>query len=184
MRKRPEEALADMDANLLTTTGKALPEWLEIIRAKGLTRHGEVMAFLKGEMGITHGFATRITRHATAKDDGDVEVIDKLFEGKKASTRPIYDAVLAQIRAFGDDVDLAPKIGYMSVRRTVQFAILQPSTTGRLDLGLKLKGVDPFGRLEASGSWNTMLTHRVRVTSLEEIDDQLIGWLSQAYQAA
>ena len=43
----------------------------------------------------------------------------------------------------------APKKGYVSVRRARQFAILQPSTKDRFDLGLNLKG-DRAGR--AAGS--------------------------------
>ena len=85
--------------------------------------------------------------------------------------------------SFGSDVDLAPKKGYVSVRRKKQFAILQPASA-RLDVGIQLKGVVPNDRLEASGSFNAMLSHRVRVTTLNQVDEQLIGWLKQAYEAA
>jgi hypothetical protein len=40
------------------------------------------------------------------------------------------------------------------------------------------------GRLEASGSFNAMCTHRVRVASLKEVDAELVGWLKQAYDKA
>jgi hypothetical protein len=53
-----------------------------------------------------------------------------------------------------------------------------------MDVGLVLKGVAPVGRLEASGSWNAMVTHRVRVENLAQVDTQLISWLKQAYQSA
>jgi len=91
---------------------------------------------------------------------------------------------LAKIQSFGPDIDLAPKKGYVSVRRTKQFAILQPSTATRLDVGINLKGVEASGKLEPSGSFNAMLTHRVRVTTLDEVDDNLVAWLKQAYEAA
>jgi len=52
---------------------------------------------------------------------------------------------------------------------------------GGVDVGLILKGEPPAGRLEASGSFNAMFTHRVRVNSLSEVDAQLIAWLKQAY---
>ena len=61
---------------------------------------------------------------------------------------------------------------------------MQPSTATRLDVGLNLKGVAPAGRLEASGSFNAMCTHRVRVESAAAADKELIGWLKKAYEAA
>ncbi len=65
-----------------------------------------------------------------------------------------------------------------------KMAIVQPSSAERLDVGLKIKGFEPEGRLEASGSWNNMVTHRVRIANAKEIDAQLLGWLEQAYNLA
>ncbi len=72
---------------------------------------------------------------------------------------------------------------YVSLRRSKQFGFIQPSTTARLDIGITLKGVPAAGRLEASGSWNAMVTHRIRVESKGGIDAELIGWLRKAYDA-
>lgn len=49
----------------------------------------------------------------------------------------------------------------------------------RLDVRLVLKGVEPKGRLEASGSFNAMVTHWVRVESKAEVDGELLGWLKR-----
>jgi hypothetical protein len=54
----------------------------------------------------------------------------------------------------------------------------------RLDIGIKLKGVAPTDRLEAAGSWNAMVTHRVRITDPKQIDKEVLAWLKQAYDAA
>ena len=61
---------------------------------------------------------------------------------------------------------------------------MQPSTADRLDVGINLKGVAPKGRLEASGSFNAMVSHRVRIAKPAEIDAELIGWLRAAYDQA
>ena len=71
----------------------------------------------------------------------------------------------------------------MSLRRKKQFAIVQPSTATRLDVGINLKGTPATERLEASGSFNAMVSHRVRVTSPSDVDPELIGWLRRAYEA-
>jgi hypothetical protein len=92
--------------------------------------------------------------------------------------------VLKVVKSFGSDVEVAPKKNNVSIRRRKQFALLQPSTADRLDVGLILKGLKPTARLEASGSFNAMFTHRVRVSSKADIDAELKGWLKQAYSEA
>ncbi len=72
----------------------------------------------------------------------------------------------------------------MSLRRSKQFALLQPTTATRLDVGITLKGVAPQGRLEASGSFNAMVSHRVRVEKPGDVDKQLLAWLRRAYELA
>ena len=79
------------------------------------------------------------------------------------------------------DVEVAPKKAYVSLRRAKQFAILQPSTATRLDVGLVLAGVEPTDRLETAGSFNAMVTHRVRLESVDQVDKELMSWLRQAY---
>jgi hypothetical protein len=98
--------------------------------------------------------------------------------------RPIHDRLVEIVQSFGGDVELVPKKGYVSARRSKQFAILQPSTRDRYDLGLKLKGVEPAGRLELSGSFNAMVSHRVRLQDASEIDAEVLAWLRQAYDQA
>jgi hypothetical protein len=72
----------------------------------------------------------------------------------------------------------------VSLRRSKQFGLLQPSTATRLDVGLNLKGVPASGRLEASGSFNSMCTHRVRVASAKDVDAALVSWIRMAYEQA
>ena len=98
--------------------------------------------------------------------------------------RPIYEAILAAVNKFGDDLDVAPKKANVSLRRKKQFALLQPSTATRFDVGINLKGVPTTERLQASGSFSAMVSHRVSLTSVGEVDQELIGWLRQAYDAA
>ena len=74
---------------------------------------------------------------------------------------------------------------YVNVNRgKKKIAILQPSSGERFDIGIKPKGVDPTERLELAGSWNPMVTHRVRITDPSQIDKEVLGWLKKAYEAA
>jgi hypothetical protein len=188
MAKSPEEMKAAMIAGLRDKTGKALDEWLTILRASKLSKHKEFMTLLKTEHGLTHGFANMIALQALQSDShtaGDTDaLIDAQYAGAKAGLRPIYDALLAAIQKFGKDVEVSPKKAYVSLRRNKQFAIIQPSTATRLDVGINLKGTAAKGRLETAGSFNAMVSHRVRLSQLAEVDKELLGWLKAAYEAS
>ncbi len=183
MPVRPENSLAKMIASLKETTGRTLEEWRDLIAQKGLIKHGEVVSFLKSEHGITHGYANQIALNRYAEPvKADADPIAAVFDRKELA-RQIYDAVMDKITEFGPDVDVAPKKAYISIRRKKQFAILQPAAS-RLDVGINLPGTEPTSRLEPSGSFNAMLSHRVRVGSVAEIDTELVTWLKAAYEPA
>jgi hypothetical protein len=179
---------ATMVANLREKTGRDLAGWLEVVKATGLSKHGEIVKHLKSEYAVGHGYANLVAARAlqaaapAPATGGDAAA--EIYSGAKAGLRPIHDAVMGIVNGFGPDVEVSPKKGYVSLRRKKQFAMVQPSTATRVDIGLNLKGVPPAGRLEASGSFSSMVTHRVRVASREEVDSQLTGWLRQAYDAA
>jgi len=186
MAKSPEEMAASMIQNLPEKTGKSLDEWLQITRASGLEKHGLIVKMLKSDHGMTHGFANLVamkTLQSGAEPDQD-DLVDAQYSGAKADLRPIYDALVAEVSGIGSDVEISPKKAYVSLRRNKQFGIVQPSTRTRVDVGINLKGTDPTDRLEPSGSFNAMVSHRVRVTEKSQIDAELIAWLRQAYEAS
>lgn len=187
MPKSPEEMAAAMIANLKEKTGKTLPQWIRIAQSAKLEKHGQIVKFLKTDHEMTHGFANLVA-HKTLKSDAGSsdggDLIAAQYSGPKASLRPIFDALMSKIKAFGKDVELAPKKAYVSLRRNKQFGLIQPSTKTRVDVGINLKGVAARGRLEASGSFNQMVSHRVRVSDVKEVDAELLTWLRKAYDAS
>lgn len=201
MAKSPEEMVESMIANLTEKTGKGLEEWIAIVHGSGMEKHGQQVSFLKKTYGIGHGYANLVAHKAREAGPGGGLVppsfasggggeaaldalVDAQYSGAKAELRPWYEAILVAVRGFGDDVEVAIKKTYVSLRRKRQFALLQPSTKTRLDVGLRLDGVEPAGRLEASGSFNSMVSHRVRVESLADVDDELVALLQAAYDGA
>jgi len=188
MPKSPAEMEAAMVANMKAKTGKTLPQWIKITRAKKLARHGEMVKFLKGEHALTHGFANLVAHNVLREAAGgapcDDDLVKSQYAGKKEGLRPIYDALIEAAAKLGSDVEVAPKKAYVSLRRSKQFAIIQPSTATRVDVGLNLKGDATTDRLEASGSFNSMVSHRVRLESKKDVNAELIKWLKSAYQRA
>jgi predicted transport protein len=183
----PNAETQAMIANLKARTGKDLEGWKRIAKASGETKHGKIVAHLKAEHGLGHGYANLVAHMfletgAINADAGDL--VAEQYGGAKSALRPWYDTLSKAIGAFGSDVEFAPKKAYVSLRRAKQFGLIQPSTAARMDIGLVLKGVAPSARLEAAGSWNSMCTHRVRLEDPKAIDKELIAWIRQAYEAA
>ena len=179
-----EEGIAAQIRNIEARYGRPMSEWLAVIAASGLSKHTEVVAMLKTEHGMAHGAAHRVSLLSRQAASPVPASVDDLYTGKKAGLRPLHDRLMAVIEAFGADVTTTPKKGYLSIRRKKQFAMIQPSAAGRLDVGLILRQTPPSGRLEAAGSFNALFTHRVRVTSADEIDAALTDWLHTAYAGA
>ncbi len=174
--------------NLETQTGKSRAQWIALANAQGFARHGELVAWLKGTHGLGHGYANLVAVRAREAAQGVAAGSDDLvaaqYTGAKAELRPLYEQLLKIVQQLGADVEIAPKKGYVSLRRSKQFGLIQPSTADRIDVGLNLKGVAPAGRLEASGSFNAMVSHRVRLAKGAMVDDELKRWLKKAYDAA
>ena len=187
MPKSVDEMAASLTKNLEESTGKSMDEWVKIARESDETKHMKMLKYLQENYGISYGYANTIATQARipegeAPKSGD-DLLDAQYS-KKESLRPIYDAIIAGVEGFGDDVEISSKKAYVSLRRSKQFALVQPSTKTRVDVGIKIKGYEPTGKLEAAGSWNSMVSHRVRVTAVDQVDDELIGWLRLAYEEA
>jgi hypothetical protein len=182
-----DEATQTQIRNIEAQTGKSADELIAGALATGLTKHKEIQGYFEQTYGLTYGNANVMaifTRDRMKGAAGEEEnFVDAQYAGAKEGLRPLYDTLIAAVAGFGDDVEIAPKRTYVSLRRKKQFGLIQPGS-GRVDVGINLKGVEPAGRLEASGSFNSMCTHRVRVTRREEIDADLLAWLRSAYERA
>jgi Domain of unknown function (DUF5655)/Domain of unknown function (DUF4287) len=183
-----EEGIQSQIRNIEATYGRPLKVWFDVIVASGRTKHSEIVAMLKADHGMTHGAAHRVSlqaRQAAAPPvAADTDPADTLYLGAKAGLRPIHVALMEAIGTFGDDVEVAGKKGYLSLRRRRQFAMIQPSTSSRIDVGLVLRDEPARDRLESAAGFNALFTHRVRVANVREVDAQLRSWLYEAYQAA
>jgi hypothetical protein len=183
---KADEEFANMVRNLEEKTGKSLDQWIAVAKKSGAQKHGEIVKHLK-DNGLTHGYANLVAhsalQSASVHADSD-DLIEQQYAGAKAALRPAYEKLMKEVRAFGADLDVSPKKGYVSLRRKKQFALVQPSTATRLDVGINLKGTPAGGRLEESGSFNAMVSHRVRVASADDVNAELVAWLKKAYDAA
>ncbi|GAB5410546.1 MAG: hypothetical protein BalsKO_29110 [Balneolaceae bacterium] len=176
-----------MEKGLQEKTGKSLSEWIEIVKAQNFEKHGQIMAFLKTEHNFTHGFANFVTLKAREADAGShdaKDLVNAQYSKGKEHLRPFYETLLKAAMSFGEDVEIAPKKSAVSLRRKRQFALIQPSTKSRMDLGLKLNNAELSGRLEPSGPFGSMCSNRIQITEESGVDDEVLGWMKLAYEQA
>ena len=176
-----DKALQTMIDNMPEKTGKSLEEWKVILKEKAFSKHSEGVKYLKTEHQVTHGFANTIVTLSKEENNSSDDLIKTQYEGKETLV-PIYDKLIEVIQAIGSDITITPKKGSVSIIRKRQFVLIKPATKTRIDLGFKLKDKPTTDRLENSGPFGTMCTHRVKLSAVSEIDDELKGWIVEAYE--
>jgi len=186
-----DKAVATQLANIEKRTGKSLDDLAKIIKASGLTRHGAIRDMLKKDLEMGHGDANTLVHHVLRSDGTSAaeaggksadDVLDDIYSGAKAALRPIHERFMAAIAVFGP-FEIAPKKGYVSLRRKKQFAMIGPATNARVEVGLNMNDVPGTTRLarQAPGG---MCQYKVKVTDAAEVNAELIGWVRRAYDGA
>ena len=176
-----DKALQTMIDNMPEKTGKSLDEWKKILKTKSFEKHSEGVKYLKSEHHVTHGFANTIITLSKEDNNTSEDLVESQYKGKK-DLFPIYEELINYLKSLGSDVTISPKKGSVSIIRKRQFVLIKPTTKTRIDLGFKLKDKPITNRLENSGPFGTMCTHRVRISKSEEIDTELKGWIIEAYE--
>jgi hypothetical protein len=169
--------------NIEESTGMSLDDFAKSIASTDLQRHGEIVGHLKSEFGLGHGnanlIATRFREIRAGGPAADDELLANQYSGAKAPLRPIMEAAVEAARGFGDDVEVVVQKTGVSLRRARQFALVQAPSSKRVQIGLNLGTTPGSDRIEETSG---MCSHRVDVTSLDEIDGELVGWMRQAYE--
>jgi hypothetical protein len=172
-------------------TGKTPEDFLALADEKGLldedVKTGQIVAWLRDDYSLGRGHAMALVQtfqSATRPKQTADERIARLFSGDRARWRQPYDELLSRVAGFGPGVAQAATDTYITIlRRGKKFAIVQ-ITAARMDIGIKLKGAAPTDRFEPAGSWNSMVTHRVRIGDPSQIDGEVLAWLKRAYETA
>jgi hypothetical protein len=186
-----ERAKSTQLANIQKKTGKSMQELTELIQGSGLSKHGEIRSVLMEILGLGYGDANMLVQHVLKTDVQLVvqekglttdEVLDEIYNGPKASLRPIHEKIMEAINQFGE-FEIALKKGYVSLRRKRQFAMLGPATNTRIELGINIKNLETDERLveQPAGS---MCNYKVRLSEVSQVDEQVISWVRKAYEAA
>lgn len=178
-------------------TGRSLDEWLKFIKKSGPKDEKQCRVWLKEEFKLGTNTAWWLAERAQGKgrEEDSPEAylqqaeiyVEEMFAGAKAGLRPIYDALLKLGLSIGKDVKACPGKTIVPLYRNHVFAQLKPTTRTRLDLGLALGNMAVPAhlseRLIDTGGFakKDRITHRIPISSLAEIDDEVRHWLKVAY---
>jgi hypothetical protein len=180
-------------ANMKEKTGRSLEEWVALVNKKGPADEKGRTAWLKQEHGLGTNYAGWITEVSFGRGmehiDPDLylataeKYVNEMFAGKREGLRPVYDALLKLALDVAPDVKACPCATIVPLYRHHVFAQIKPATNTRIDMGFALKDTKPAGRLIDTGGFakKDRITHRIPVSSLAEIGDDITKWLKKAY---
>jgi hypothetical protein len=181
-------------STLKEKTGKSLDEWLLLVKESSLKTEKEQRDWLKQEYKLGTNSAMWIAERAAGKgaETADPEIylrqaeqyVEKMYSGKKAGMRPLYDKLLALGLSMGKDAKACPCETMVPLYRRHVFAQIKPTTQTRIDLGFALGALKAEGRLIDTGGYakKDRITHRIAISAPADIDTEVKRWMRVAYE--
>jgi hypothetical protein len=178
-------------------TGRSLEEWISLVKKSGPKTEKERRDWLKDKYKLGTNSAWWIAERAEGKgaEDSDPEAylltaekyVEEMFAGSKSGLRPIYDQLLKLGLGIGVDAKACPGKTIVPLYKNHVFAQIKPTTRTRIDLGLSLGNIEapselPARLIDTGGlQKKDRITHRIPISSLDEIDAEVKQWLKVAY---
>ena len=127
---------------------------------------------------VTHNWKDPVTYLEEAERD-----VEAMFSGGKAKLRRLYNALLKLGLKTGKEAKACPCKTIVPLYRSHVFAQIKPTTQTRIDMGFALGDMKPTGRLIDTGGFakKDRITHRIPISSMDDIDDEVKHWLKVAY---
>lgn len=187
MAARDWSGMRDWMRTLVERSGATVEEWNARIADVGPRDEAALRAWLHDR--DVRGYAQMLLVFETfGYPDFFTASADELIEAQYAgrpALRPVYDRVVLAALSVGD-VSVQARKTYVSLltpRRT--FAIVKAATKTRVDLGLRLDGAEPDGRLlPAKALGNETINVRVALAAPDDVDDEVVELLRRAYDAS
>lgn len=178
-------SLADLQ-QVKAQTGKTPADLKLLAAAKGLVLDSEIVDWLKTEFDLTHGHATAISRVITVGNAprNNKELVAQYFQGARADWKPAFQELEAKIRQFGPDVAVIVDKTAVHLQRNKQMFGLITIDGPNMNIGIVLPGAPVTEIYQAANNRQPDITHRVQLVTQQQIDDELITWLRQAYDRA
>jgi hypothetical protein len=177
--------------NIQNKTGKNLDELRKLILESDFQKHGEIRKMIIERFGLGFGDATMLVHYALQTDGQTAaessqssieEILQEIYSGSKSTLRPLHEKVMHKVDELGE-YTVAPKKGYLSLRRKRQFAMIGPGTKNRLEIGLNMKGIPPTNRLIEQPAGG-MCQYKIYLVSEEDVDKDFLNYLQIAFNTS
>lgn len=185
--KSPDDMMRAVTESMRERTGRSLAEWVTLVQASGVDPldQNAVRRWLKQEhevkLNSQWAIADAAARAAGWQPPTLEEYVDQQYAGAKAALRPVFDRLRAIIEGIGSDVTIEGRATYTPFVRGRQFAAVAAATRSRVDLGLRYSHApDAHGLTPATSPGQA--THKLSLTSVEEIDDEVVRLIRIAYE--
>ena len=179
--------------DLKQKTGRSLDEWMAYLKKNGPKDEKERRAWLKEEHRLGTNTAWWLAERAEGKGEESCDpdaylkaaesYVETMYSGGKAGLRPIYDALLKLGLSIGKEAKACPCQTIVPLYRNHVFAQIKPTSRTRIDMGFALGDTKAKGRLIDTGGFakKDRITHRIEITSVGDIDDEVKHWMKVAY---
>lgn len=182
-----QHMVASNQALLLRKTGQDVHHWVERARAAGIANDAGLRDWMRDGFGVTGYAQYAVSWEMFGYPDFMLRDADELLDGQYAAhphLRPIADAILAWASAT-DGVGIQLRKGFISLQGPRRkFAQVTRTTNTAVDVTLRLdakEGSTADGRLEQVRTRpDDPFTLRVRLTSPDQVDDELLAILAEA----
>jgi hypothetical protein len=180
-------------ATLPEKTGRSLEQWVRLVKKDGPPTEAERRAWLKTEHRFGTNAAWSIAERAEGRGDEEdsaesylaqaPKYVEAMYAGAKSGLRPLHDRLVDLGLRLGKDVKICPCKTIVPMFRKHVFAQIKPATRTRIDFGLALGDTKVKGRLLDTGGFakKDRITHRIPISSLDDIDGEVERWLTIAY---
>lgn len=186
MAKTSHQIEKEFIQNLKDETGKTLEKWIQAINQNGSTKRNDIINSLKNDHGFGHMNASLLAGiylngGKPVYGDPD-ELLAGIFECKEQN-KPLYDALLQAILNWNPDLNVEIKKSYVSIQNKREFAAIG-ATAKEVRVAMDLNGDLPFddylNKTTGIGCMPRM-SHMVKLTSEDDINEKLFDYLNQAY---
>jgi predicted transport protein len=183
----PDEMMDAVSATMMERTGRTLDDWVAAVRDAPVDPLDQraVRGWLKEQHGIKQNsqwaIAFEVARQAGWVQPTPAQYAAEQWSGAKAPLLPIFEAVRDAALSLGDDVTMEGRSTYVPFVRGRQFAAVAAATRTRVDLGLRLPQAPTSLRLQPASAPG-QCTHKLSLTSVDEVDDEVRDLLRAAYE--
>ena len=183
----PNDMMSAVTESMKQRTGRTLDDWVSLVSASSVDPldQNAVRSWLKSEHGLLQNsrwaIADAAARKAGWQRPATHEYIDQQYAGPKAELRPIFDRIRKVVEGLGDDVQMEGRATYTPFVRRRQFVAVAAATRTRVDVGLRFVDAPRSGLLVAASAPG-QATHKLSLTSLSEVDDEVERLLRIAYE--